>query len=397
MSGLNKGRKASPANRTLTYLDKIKISKGEKNLSKNKPISTYKPNQLTIFGDSRANPKDRKLKDKNKSNTLNLIEQEMQIQNEKVKKQENNGAQKKNKVFPRSSSQNLLVSKTPVTSSRRFSVMEEKNPNKKNVHKQTKKKVFNVFVPNNFKKGKKKKVRLGSMLKKKVTYSSRPNLIRSPSESKSRRATSRKPIEVEIEEGAHELKELYLNFIRVHTNTRASPMAPPLPSPKSAYSARLKPNRFPRSVKSSHSRASLDSSRSKRNKFIHTPISDIKRFHKLQMLMSFSTLQVKKYFGCISSSRLSCFQNLRAETTSDFLRSKAIKLDYSRELMDDLDIRLQESGVLKCIDDYSDRDRLAFDERTRQARIAMDNFDIDSQLFSEFFQWRVTASEIMRM
>ena len=143
-----------------------------------------------------------------------------------------------------------------------------------------------------------------------------------------------------------------------------------------------------RSVKSSASKKSSKPIENIKNNFQKTSISKIKRNYNFQILLGSTTKDVKSFFGCISTELMDYYKvdNKKKSNNPNFLRKKAMELEYTDNVLTDLKKKLRKTQNFKQIHKYNDKERLAMDSKVREARAVMDNFVVDQFMFEQFFE-----------
>jgi hypothetical protein len=222
------------------------------------------------------------------------------------------------------------------------------------------------------------------------------------SQNKSRQSTSVSQILDEIEKvevtmdasDSNQLQEDYYNFIGVHINYNRPLYASSKPSNNLFSFNRAVSNSKQRKSNSQLKSSKSNSSISNRIHINHLQINKVKTFNKVQMLLNFPAGQVKTYFGCLSSSNMDSYNKYLNKVDPNFVRSEAIKLEYSDETLNDLNRKISKFDNFKLVSAYSTKEKLSMDTKIRNGCSALANFDIDSKLFKEFFDWNLFPEEI---
>lgn len=127
--------------------------------------------------------------------------------------------------------------------------------------------------------------------------------------------------------------------------------------------------------------------------FKNLKIDIIKTNFKFQILIGNSIIEIKSYFGCISSVLLPYYKTKEKQNDIHFLRRGAHELKYSDDMLENICEKLQNTETFKKIDLYSNEEKINLDQRVREARGEMDNFEIDQFLFESFFGSFLPISE----
>jgi hypothetical protein len=155
--------------------------------------------------------------------------------------------------------------------------------------------------------------------------------------------------------------------------------------------APLKNAKSMKSIKSGVSfRATLNESK---NPFRLMTLSKIKQCYRMQILLGTSIIQQKAYFGCLSSCFLPYYRKIDDPNDIHFLRKPAHKMEYNDDILETIQEKVKLTDNFKQVHLYNAEENMALDERVREARLEMDNFEVDQYIFEEFYGKKLPISE----
>lgn len=127
--------------------------------------------------------------------------------------------------------------------------------------------------------------------------------------------------------------------------------------------------------------------KNKDNGFRKMTLGKIKQNYKFQILMGSKIVEIKNYFGCISASLLPYYYNRKGKKIDDphFIRRAAKNYNYEDEMLIDMPTKLRNTETFKLIENYNNKQYLAYNDRLREAQEKMKDFEVDVHMFSEFF------------
>ena len=198
----------------------------------------------------------------------------------------------------------------------------------------------------------------------------------------------------------HPFKTMHFKFLGIEIKKEKDPVKEEpekRESQKPGYGDRLGITRNRNGGKSSRSirsgrslmtgKSFRETLKNKDNMFRKLTISKIKQNYKFQILMGNKIVEIKNYFGCISASLLPYYFNKKGKKIDDphFVRRIAKTFNYDDDILSGMKERLKNTETFKLLENYNNRQYLAYNDRLREAQEKMKDFNVDVYMFKEFF------------